>query len=117
MMVFLLVAGLLGGVSVPVTLGIFAPAGDANPISGAFAHLAVSAIYGAGFGALVLLVGKRIPAWVTGILYGLMLFFIARFGFLSDTGSALLTITPGNFGIAHVVYGGVLGGLFIRKVA
>lgn len=115
MAVFLLAAELLGGIGAAVTLGRFAPSGNGNPVTGALSHLAVAAIYGAIFGGLTLPIRNRIPQWLAGIIYGLVLFAIARGALLPGAGSALMEISPIYFAIAHVLYGGVLGWIVGRK--
>ena len=82
-----------------------------NPVTGALSHLAVSSIYGALFGVLSLPLGKRVPLWLAGVAYGLVLYVIARVAILPGTGSPLLEIPSLIFAAAHLFYGGVLGWL------
>jgi hypothetical protein len=115
MAVFLVIAGLAGGEGVAEMLGRFSPAGDGNPLTGGLAHLAVAAIYGAIFGGIMVPIRGRLPGWVAGIAYGLVLFAIARGALLPGAESALMEIPPIIFLIAHVVYGGVLGWMVDRN--
>lgn len=115
MAVYLLITGILGGDAMGTIMGRFAPGGETTPVTGLLAHLAVSAIYGAVFGVVTLPLRKRIPVWVLGLVYGAALFLIARVALLPGTGSSLLEISPVHFGIAHLVYGGILGWQIGRK--
>jgi hypothetical protein len=103
MLVFLVIAGLLQGDQILGTLGAFAPSGDGNPFMGALAHIAVSAIYGAVFGVLMPFLSSRIPFWIAGASYGLLLFLVAKYLLLPGAGSVLLSIGSLRFGIAHAL--------------
>lgn len=117
MAVYLLITGILAGNTMGTILGRFSPGGEATPLTGALAHMAVSAIYGAVFGVITLPLRKRVPMWGAGLVYGMVLFLIARFALLSETGSSLLEMSPLHFGIAHLLYGAVLGWQIGRKEA
>jgi hypothetical protein len=118
MAIYLLVAGLLGGQSWQAILAQFDPGANPQPLTGALAHLAVAAVYGAVFG-----VGRRfwpagwpkLPTWLAGALYGLALWVIA----LGVTrgrpdGVWLAGSGPVHLGVAHAVYGVALGALLRR---
>ena len=109
MAVYLLITGMLAGEAMGTIMGRFAPGGEATPLTGALSHLAVSAIYGAVFGVVTLPLRKRIPAWAAGLVFGMVLFLVAQYALLPGTGSSLLEMSPVHFGIAHLLYGGMLG--------
>lgn len=106
---YLLITGVIGGDDLGLILGRFAPGGPTTPIAGALSHLAVAGIYGAVFGMLANVLRKRVPIWAAGLVFGLGLFLIAQYALLPGTGSALLEVSPVHFGIAHGLYGGILG--------
>lgn len=112
---YLLITGVIGGDDLGLILGRFAPGGPTTPIAGALSHLAVAGIYGAVFGMLARFVPNRVPPWGAGVGYGLLLFVLAQYAFLPGTGSALLEVSPVHFGIAHLLYGGMLGMQVGRK--
>jgi len=112
MILFLIVMGMIDESGFSEILGRFSPSGDGNPVVGAFAHLAVSGIYGAIFGILLLPLGNRVPAWAAGLVYGLILFGIAQLAFTSRT---LAEFNPVSFAIAHLIYGGVTGFKIIQR--
>lgn len=115
MAVYLLIAGSLAGEALGTVMGRFAPTGEATALTGVLSHLAVSAIYGAVFGVLTLPLRKRVPAWLAGLVYASVLFLIAQYALLPGTGSSLLEVSPVHFGLAHLLYGGVLGWQIGRK--
>jgi hypothetical protein len=115
MAVYLLITGVVSGEGIGNILGRFAPGEPTTPIAGALSHLAVSAIYGAVFGIISMPLRKRVPAWVAGLVFGVVLFLIAQYALLPGTGSTLLEMSPLNFGIAHLMYGLVLGWQVGRK--
>ena len=80
MAVFLLVAGGLGGKSVADVLRQFDPGARPAPLTGAVTHLAVSGVYGILFASLWRPLGRvwgRLPAWLVGLAYGLLLWLLA----------------------------------------
>jgi len=115
MLAYLLVFGMLSGQAVTVMMGRFSIQVPPNPFQGVLLHLAVSAIYGLLFGIVWRLLGRRFPAWVTALPYGLAIYLLAHFVLLPESGSALLDIPPLHFALAHLVYGLVLGLWFQRK--
>jgi uncharacterized membrane protein YagU involved in acid resistance len=108
MLAYLLAFGVLSGESVAVILGYFSIQVPPNPFQGVLLHLAVSGIYGLLFGIVWRLLGRRLPAWGTALLYGLAIYLLARFVLLPESGSPLLDIPPLHFTLAHLVYGLVL---------
>lgn len=100
-------------------LGWFAPSSDRSPVVGGLAHLAVSGIYGMLFGWLAHLThsrrGSRFPTWLLGLLFGLAIFLFAELVRLPGSLAALENIPIWLFGLAHGVFGVLLGWLFERK--
>lgn len=121
MAVVLVAAGLISGVPAAKTLERFTPVSGGGPLTGVLAHLAVSGIYGLVFGLLwsTVLRWLRLDAglWqgiLTGVAYGLLLWLGAQYILLPTTGAAIGSLPAGQFLIAHLVYGLVLGWLFGR---
>lgn len=113
MALFLVVVQWLGGES-PVQLLTRFSVGTPSPVVGALLHLAVAGIYGIGFGILYRFAPRALklargPSVVMGVVYGLVVFFLAETILLPGAGSALLAIPAVTFALAHVLYGGVLG--------
>lgn len=124
-----LLAGLMAGLAMVLTLvGVALVAGESPGVmmgrfdvvnghaaaTGALLHLAVSGIYGAVFALIYYAVVKWRPrtqswGWLMGLLYGLLLWAVARGIFLPAAASPLLDIPPVGFILAHGVYGLVLG--------
>ncbi len=94
-------------------LGRFAAGYNGIPLLGGLIHLAVSGVYGSFYGLIRYAIpGRwrgRLPGWLTGVLYGLLLFALAELFLLPGTGSPLLAIPAANFAVAHIVFGLVLG--------
>lgn len=112
--IFLVAAGLIGGVGPGQVLGRFDPAGDASPLTGTLMHLAVSGLYGVGLAFVLHLLGGRWAdwrryGWLLGAGYGLVVWVVAQFVLLPSLGIALADIPPAQFIPAHLVYGFVLG--------
>jgi len=122
MAIVLVGAGLAGGVPVDSTLARFAPVSGGSLLTAIMAHLAVSGIYGLVFG----LIWSSVLRWIrvdsglwqailAGTAYGLLLWLGAQFVLLPTTGAALGSLPAGQFLLAHLVYGLVLGWLFGRS--
>jgi hypothetical protein len=131
-----LIYGLISGVAMVLSLAAFAlrsgetpgaylehfsAGGLTSPIQGLLSHLAVSAIYGVLFGALIWSMLIRFsPAKITsiigGLVYAAVLLLLAQTAILPGTGSPLAQLTFWQWALAHAVYGLVLGSLFARKV-
>lgn len=108
MAAYLVGVSLLGGEGLAV-LNRFDP-NAASPAVGALMHLAVSGVYGAAFGVVFKWVRRfNLPAWLSGLIYGALLFALAAIVILPSSRSALGGIPTLHFGIAHLVYGLVLG--------
>ncbi|MCC7352328.1 MAG: hypothetical protein IT330_01120 [Anaerolineae bacterium] len=119
MAVYVVAVGLASGEAMATILGRFAPGESASPLSGALLHLAVSGVYGLVFGLGRGLIARfwrhRLPGWLTGLAYGLLLLALAKTIILPGTGSALLSIPFAHFALAHIIYGLSLGYLVDRS--
>ena len=131
-----LIYGLVGGVAMFLGLAAFAlTSGDSPgallerfgtqgataPLQGLLSHLAVSAIYGVLFGALIWPVLQRLSSsrwtgWLGGLVYGVVLLLLAQITILPGTHSPLSQLPFWEWASGHAIYGLVLGGLFARKV-
>lgn len=112
--------GLITGDAPASVLGRFDPGEQAAPLTGGLAHLAVSGVYGILFGLGWHFLQRRLPAlpaWLGGLVYGVVLFGLAEALLLPATGSPLGEIPAAQFGLAHVVYGLSLGLLTGRQRA
>lgn len=112
--IFLVAAGLIGGVGPGQVLGRFDPAGEGSPLTGMLMHLAVSGLYGVGLALLLYVLNGRWAdwrrfGWLLGAGYGLLVWVVAQFVLLPSLGIALADIPPAQFIPAHLVYGIVLG--------
>jgi len=113
MATYLVVAGLWLGEGFAAMLGRFDPGTAASPLIGTLAHLATSAIYGILFALLWRLVLSRwlgrVPLWLVGLVYALILLLAATAVGLPLSDSPLKEIPPIHFTAAHAIYGLVLG--------
>jgi len=84
-------------------------------------HLALSGIYGILFGVIwalalhvhsLVLIFRHAP--LMGIFYGAILFFLAWYFLLPASNSQLLKVPFFDLGLAHVIYGAMLGFLTQR---
>jgi hypothetical protein len=120
MAVFLLVAGGLGGKGFADVLRQFDPGAVPAPLTGAVTHLAVSGVYGILFASLWRPLGRawgRLPAWLVGLVYGLLLWLLAATITAARAGPGtgwLQGIPPAQLAAAHLVYGLTLGWLVQR---
>jgi hypothetical protein len=118
MAVYLVVWGLMTGLGAGAVLGMFDPNQRNNAATGALTHLAIAAVYGILFGLIwwMLRRGLRlgVPAWLVGVVYGMLLLLVAKSVMLPSAGSALAEIPLLHFSVAHVIYGAVLGFLSER---
>ena len=124
MAVVLVAAGLLSDVPAASTLDLFTPVSGSGPLTGLLAHLAISGIYGMVFGLLWSTVLRWLRtdsvlwwAVLSGAAYGLLLWLGAQFILLPTTGAAPGSIPAGQFLLAHLVYGLILGWLFGRNMS
>jgi hypothetical protein len=107
------VAGLLGGQGPSATLAAFTLSGQpvaANALTGLLGHLAVAGVYGLTWGLAWRLIGRRIaiPAWLGGLVYGLLLWGVAQL-LVRSIGASLAQFAPWALLAGHLVYGLVLG--------
>jgi hypothetical protein len=91
-----------------------------SPLQGLLSHLAVSAIYGVLFGALIwsILVrfsAAKIISIIAGLVYAIFLLMLAQTAILPGTGSPLAQLPFWQWALGHAIYGLTLGVLFARK--
>ena len=120
MLVSLLAFALLSGDSPGALLTHFSAGNSTSPIQGLLSHLAVSAIYGLLFGALVWpvllrLTSAKLSGWLGGFGYAILLLFLAQIAVLPGTNSPLAQLPLWQWALGHGIYGLVLGGLFAGK--
>lgn len=106
---YLLLSAVLSGYTVEESLSWFTPDESGNALQGILLHLAVSGIYGIGYGLLRHWLFRRIPGWSGGLVYGLALFALAGLVILPGAGLGLTKISTLHLGVAHLLYGLVLG--------
>lgn len=108
MAAYLVVVGLVSGEGPAQMLARFDP-GGASPLTGALMHLAVSGVYGIGFALIQRLVGRRVPSWLAGLIYGVLLLLVAEAIVPPGASSPLRAIPALHFAVAHGLYGLTLG--------
>ncbi len=117
---FLMAAGIIGGESWDWVLRQFDPGQIPAPLTGAITHLAVSGVYGILFASLWRVVHQawgRLPAWLAGLVYGLLLWALAATvtAARANTGGDWFQgIPPAQLAAAHLLYGLSLGWLVSR---
>jgi hypothetical protein len=121
MIIFLAVEVLVSGETPLTVLARFGMGELSTPIRGLLSHLAVSAIYGALFGALVWPLLTRfaspsISGWLGGLMYAGFLYLLSQFAILPMSNSPLSQLPSWQWALAHGIFGLVLGGLFARKL-
>jgi len=121
MLVSLLAFALLSGDPPGALLARFSAGNSTSPIQGLFSHLAVSAIYGLLFGAVVWPVLRHFSSaswvgWFGGLAYAVVLLLLAQIAILPGVNSPLAQLPFWQWALGHSIYGFVLGGLFTRKV-
>lgn len=108
MAAYLVIANLIAGEGIAV-LARFDP-DRVSPLIGTLLHLAVSGVYGALFGIVWKYVRRlNVPALFIGAGYGIALFIFAQSVLLPGSRSPLAEISFVHFGLAHIIYGLVLG--------
>ncbi len=114
---YLVIVGLTAGEGPGLVLGRFAPSAEASALTGALMHLAVSGVYGMlfGLGWWLLVRWRGVPAWLAGLIYGIVLLLVAEAIILPSTGSPLAQIPLVHFALAHGIYGVILGFLVGRN--
>ena len=113
MAAFLVAAGLLRGQGPANTLAAFTMSGQpaaSNALTGLLGHLAVAGVYGLIWGLAWRLLGGRtaIPAWLGGLVYGLLLWGVSQL-LVRSVGSSLAQIVPWALLAGHLLYGLILG--------
>jgi len=108
--------------SVATLLERFSTGTMPSPLQGLLSHLAVSAIYGMLFGALIWPILQRfsslkITGRLGGLGYGLLLLFLAQVAILPATASPLVQLPFWQWVLGHVSYGLILGTFFARQSA
>jgi len=116
------ILALLSGNSAATLMERFSVSGSASPIQGLLSHLAVSAIYGMLFGALIWPVVRRfssakLTGWLSGVGYALLLLFLAQVAILPGTNSPLAQLPFWEWALGHLAYGLILGVFFARQTA
>ena len=120
MAALLLAAGWIGGRGWQTVLQQFDPGASPSALTGAVTHLAVSGVYGILFATLwrsLSKVWRRLPAWLAGAVYGLLLWLLAATVTAARAnlgGSWLQGIPPAQLAAAHITYGLSLGWLMSR---
>ncbi len=115
--ILILVGWALGGNPAAI-LNSFVPWDNPTPVTGALLHIAVSSVYGMVFGALVFIFSRlwsKFPIWISAIVYGAVLYLLARFVVLPGVASQLQTIPTWLFALSHLAYGGLLGWWMTRQ--
>ena len=120
MAAYLVAAGLVRSEALPSIFGSFDPGPARSPLTGALVHLAVAGVYGLLYGLGRYLWNQsrrlgRLPGWLTGTAYGLLIWTVAQTVLLPGTRSPLQQLMPLVFLLGHVVYGLGVGTLFARR--
>lgn len=113
MILAIMLGGLLSGESPTQVLERFSTRQTTTPLAGGLLHLAVSAIYGTFFSLLVHWLPrglrKRLPGWLVGLFYGLLLLVAAVVFLLPGLRSPLVELPLWVLALGHSAYGLVLG--------
>ncbi len=121
-----LFSGLLGGLAMALVillfslaagqglayLGYFSTSTPVPPIQGLLMHLSVSGIYGMLFGLIHRWSGLarlKLPGWLAGLIYALLLWAFAVVVLLPAAHSLMLSLPWYVFFAGHLAYGLVLG--------
>lgn len=118
---YLLLVGLFQGASPVQSLMRFALNEGDSPLIGGLFHLAVSAVYGAAFGLGFYILARwrdGMSVWTAsflGLVYGLVLYALARTILIPGTNSALSEIPAMHFAIAHLLFGICLSVILSRE--
>jgi hypothetical protein len=119
MALVLLAVGLLSGQTAATVLSKLAGTGHESALTGAVTHLAVMGVCGALFGVIccwvLACIGRRFPAWLIGLLYGLGL-WVVGLGLPRDgVDAAVPMVAPLLLVLGYLIYGVSLGWLFGRS--
>jgi hypothetical protein len=119
MAAYLVVIGLVTGDGPATVLSRFALSEAPSPLTSALMHLAVAGVYGILFGLGWRFTARvwrhKLPAWLWGLAYGLVLLLLAETVILRGTNLPLLESSTVHFALAHVIYGLTLGFLIDRR--
>ena len=120
MALLLLIAGFLNGEAPTTVFQRLDPINANSWMVGVLTHLAVSAVYGLIFGLILMGLVRVRPSlarfgWLIGLIYGLVLYAIARTALLSGIDSGMAQFTAVHLFISHAVYGLVLGFIIGRQ--
>ncbi len=110
----LIIEGWLGDLTAAQVTASFAPPMTSGPPAGFLLHLATAGIYGLIFGALTRTLQRRRILGL-GVVYGLILWLLARTILLPLADSPLLALPAAGFLLAHLAYGLVLGFILARR--
>lgn len=121
MLVYLLGASVIEGERLGIVLSRFDPSESATPATGLLLHLGVAAVHGMvftlGYGLIVGRLWPGVRIWLLGLGYGLVALALAYYVILPGAGSRLLELPVVHLGVAHVLYGAVVGLVVGRKLA
>ena len=113
MILVIILGGLLSGESPASVLERFSTGQTASPLAGGLLHLAVSGIYGGFFSLLVQWMPaglrRRLPGWLAGLIYGLLLLGLAVTVLLPGLRSPLVELPFWTLALGHLAYGLMLG--------
>jgi hypothetical protein len=119
---FVLVVELAMGTPPLAVFGYFDAGNSGSPVVGALTHIAISAIYGVGFGISAIALARLVRSGMTpalwlaaGLVYAALLFGIAEGVILPRTRSPLADLPVWALATAHALYGLVLGWLTGRS--
>jgi hypothetical protein len=110
MAIYLIIGGVMTGLSIAATLSAFDLGEGTSPVRGALIHLAVATIYGMLFGSLLRPIERRGHV-IGGLVYGLLLWLITQMAFATGVNIAMSGLPVLHRAIAHLVYGVTLGWL------
>ena len=108
----LMLGDLTSGHTLVQALNLFNPFGQQAILTGWLLHFGISAVYGALFGILLPIVPKRAPGWLAGLVYGTLLFALAKNVLLAQADFGMAVLAPLTLWLGHAAYGLALG--FLR---
>jgi len=107
--VILMLGDLVAGHSLLEAIDVFNPFGQQAALQGWLLHLGVSAVYGVLFGLLLPIVPKGVPGWLAGLVYGTLLFALARYVLLAHANFGMAALPALTLWFGHAAYGLALG--------
>lgn len=121
MAAYLTVVTLIVGDDLTQLFQRFSFSGDSTVAGGIFLHLAVAGIYGLCYGLILRFLARmrlnRLPALVTGVVYGFGLWLVAQLVLLPGTDMPLAQLSSLHFAISHIFYGLTLGFMTHRRLS